>query len=1112
MVDFIGRDGSVVLFSNGSDAVAINTDLNLVVGVGDHAALSAARPWEATNETLPESLIELASGAVTTLDINVITASARMYTIPDGAKAEAKRALEWRKEHKRGGTPVGLNTARTLARGGQIGIEKIRHIAKYFPRHEVDKKGKGWKPGQDNFPSNGRIAWALWGGDAAWRWARAIVERENKKSVTAGGYALPGYQDSLETYKTAGSYGASIDPFKDAFELEENYGPEFMARVCMDGSGVDRLYKVDADGKVCVWDDGVWDDMGHVDGDVWSYDQALDDPYDHGEKDHFLVDPESALYISAMLQANPHGKVRIEDMDPDEAQLVADGMEEEDFQMLDYALTAAGDSMSGSKPTGAVKAGDGQYTGAERSAIASQAPRDATGKFAKAGGRAVIGNDASKGAGTIVGRSNTPGNIRFKLDATGKTIDIPAKFSTPEDKFVAPKAPSVDYGKPLNVDGILGEPRTPQSMPNAQLPGTLPPMTPGDLKNVLNDWDGYVAEQRASFKPLTDKQVRQYAKDTNQKVREVGSETRTPLPNQKGGAAGTVTTVKDGKLTSQPAPATAPSRPKSGPQPKSATAPARPKSGPQPVSATPPSGVTVKAQGAGTAKAFKPADNLVPGSPNMSRVKAPVIPVKPATALRKVDMSKGTENLLPGSPNMSRVKGPVLPVKPATPLRKIDMSKGTENLLPGAPNMSRVTAPTSKTAPGPDRVERNAPKPGPDRVERMAPKATKPGPDRVERNIPKPGPDRPERMVPKPSTSSKPSSESGKYVVKKGDSLWSIAEKYKPKGETTASYWAKVMKANPKSQFKSGNPSLIYSGEKVNLPGVNIAPPAPATKPPAKKTGPGPDRVERGGPLSPPVKQKPSPDRPERMAPKPGPDRVERGGPLSPPVKRKPSPDRPERMAPKPGPDRVERGGPLSPPVKQKPGPDRVERNTPKPGPDQVERNGSRDTGARPKPKPGPDRVERNTPKPGPDRVERNGSKPISRAPGPDRVERNTPKPGKDQVERNGSRDTGTRPKPTPSPDRVERGGVKPGKDQVERNGSRDTGVRPKAPSGPDRVERNGSKPISPAPGPDRVERNTPKPSGVGLNPVKPGIPKSLQKPAPRRGKSGSRKRYLPEG
>ncbi len=799
MVDFIGRDGNVVLFSNGSDAVAINTDLNLVVGVGEHAVLASARNWEQTDETPSDSLIELASGAVTTLDINVITASARMYTIPDGAKAEAKKALEWRKEHKRGGTPVGLNTARTLAKGGQIGIEKIRHIAKYFPRHEVDKKGKGWKPGEDSFPSNGRIAWALWGGDAAWRWARAIVERENKKSVTAGGYALPGYHDSVDTYKTAGDYDSNVKAFKDAYELEENYGPEFMARVCMDGSGVDRLYKIDINGKVCVWDDGVWDDLGHVDGDIWLYDNALDDPYDHVQKDHFLIDPESAVYISAMLQANPHGKVRIEDMDPDEANLVAMGLMDEDLQMLDYALVAAGDSMSGSKPKGAVKSGDGQYTGAERSAIASQAPRDATGKFAKAGGRAVIGNDAAKGAGTIIGRSKTPGNIQFKLDATGKTIDIPAKFSTPEDKFVAPQAPKVDFGKPLNVEGILGEPRTPQSMPNAQLPGTLPPMDPAGLKSVLNDWDGYVAEQRASFKPLTDKQVRQYAKDTNQKVREVGSETRTPLPGQKNGPTGNVTTVKDGKLVTQsgPAPRSSGSTGKSAP-----TAPAAP------------AGPVAQAQGTGKAKAFKPAVT----TDSKDGGEKPVVPPRPFND-GKMDSKTTSKLLAPLNKKSSGTSGAklVAPLSGKSPTQKIFKDVPVEKRLY-----------TGSKAQDALRDDRNADRKkgreadAQDRLRDVKNAERKSGASSV-----------------KPKAGGKGGSGSGKastggtftkdgqYVIQKGDNLWALAEKYKPKGETTASYWNKVMKANPKGNFKSGNPSLIYSGEKVNLPGVT-GPAAPS--------------------------------------------------------------------------------------------------------------------------------------------------------------------------------------------------------------------------------------------------------------------------------------------
>ena len=42
----------------------------------------------------------------------------------------------------------------------------------FFSRHEVDKQAEGFKPGEKGFPSNGRIAWALWGGDAGFSWAK----------------------------------------------------------------------------------------------------------------------------------------------------------------------------------------------------------------------------------------------------------------------------------------------------------------------------------------------------------------------------------------------------------------------------------------------------------------------------------------------------------------------------------------------------------------------------------------------------------------------------------------------------------------------------------------------------------------------------------------------------------------------------------------------------------------------------------------------------------------------------------------------------------------------------------------------------------------------------
>jgi HK97 family phage prohead protease len=49
----------------------------------------------------------------------------------------------------------------------------------FFSRHEVDKKGKDFY-NTDN-PSNGRIMWDAWGGDAGFTWSSGIVDRESNK-------------------------------------------------------------------------------------------------------------------------------------------------------------------------------------------------------------------------------------------------------------------------------------------------------------------------------------------------------------------------------------------------------------------------------------------------------------------------------------------------------------------------------------------------------------------------------------------------------------------------------------------------------------------------------------------------------------------------------------------------------------------------------------------------------------------------------------------------------------------------------------------------------------------------------------------------------------------
>lgn len=89
----------------------------------------------------------------------------------------AKRALEWRREFDRGGTAVGVARARDISNGKKLSRDTIGRMISYFARHEVDKQAKGFYQGEDGFPSAGRIAWDLWGGDAGESWAKAKLRQ-----------------------------------------------------------------------------------------------------------------------------------------------------------------------------------------------------------------------------------------------------------------------------------------------------------------------------------------------------------------------------------------------------------------------------------------------------------------------------------------------------------------------------------------------------------------------------------------------------------------------------------------------------------------------------------------------------------------------------------------------------------------------------------------------------------------------------------------------------------------------------------------------------------------------------------------------------------------------
>tara|TARA_Y100000401_G_scaffold3481_1_gene2477 strand:+ start:651 stop:1775 length:1125 start_codon:yes stop_codon:yes gene_type:complete len=107
-------------------------------------------------------------------------------SVTKGMIEEARKGLDWRKEFDRGGTEVGVKTANMIIDDAMT-VERVKKMYSYLKRHEVDKQAEGFEVGEDGYPSAGRIAWALWGGDAAVSWSEKkrnqIQEEEEKRKA-----------------------------------------------------------------------------------------------------------------------------------------------------------------------------------------------------------------------------------------------------------------------------------------------------------------------------------------------------------------------------------------------------------------------------------------------------------------------------------------------------------------------------------------------------------------------------------------------------------------------------------------------------------------------------------------------------------------------------------------------------------------------------------------------------------------------------------------------------------------------------------------------------------------------------------------------------------------
>ena len=94
----------------------------------------------------------------------------------EGMREEAQRYRDWKEEGREGGTDVAARRASQILSGDELSDETIVTMSAWFARHEVDKQAEGFSPGEEGYPSPGRVAWAAWGGDAGKTWSDRLVE------------------------------------------------------------------------------------------------------------------------------------------------------------------------------------------------------------------------------------------------------------------------------------------------------------------------------------------------------------------------------------------------------------------------------------------------------------------------------------------------------------------------------------------------------------------------------------------------------------------------------------------------------------------------------------------------------------------------------------------------------------------------------------------------------------------------------------------------------------------------------------------------------------------------------------------------------------------------
>jgi hypothetical protein len=122
---------------------------------------------------------------------SAVNEAATSFVPPPAVQTAAKRGLELRKKHGRGGWDSktagengigsGVVRAQTLVAGKGVSLDTVKRMRSFFQRHDGEQERAARKRDET---SAANIAWLLWGGDAGKQWVDSIKVNKSNGEIS----------------------------------------------------------------------------------------------------------------------------------------------------------------------------------------------------------------------------------------------------------------------------------------------------------------------------------------------------------------------------------------------------------------------------------------------------------------------------------------------------------------------------------------------------------------------------------------------------------------------------------------------------------------------------------------------------------------------------------------------------------------------------------------------------------------------------------------------------------------------------------------------------------------------------------------------------------------